>query len=506
MIGVANKDSVQPYMYVITESSEPTSLDPLDADGTQNLPVARMIYATPIEIDSEGALISPVLESFTYDSGSSTVRWTVKSGLKFTDGSDIEPMDIAFAVARMAYTRPHFPVIENIVGVADWSQKTNALESLPSGLTVSGQTIEIRFSKNIDHPLFRFCLEIFSIIPRRCVDLKTNKVTCDRIPGSGRYEITEKRDSEIHFSLRSADVYGSSIPNKIIFKYQPLSEIFNGKPMSLEQTIIQGNEIKLSPEQNQNLNQFFQSTFTPSARIGLNLINPNVPPFDDKRCRQFFAQAYREAYKTIMGSNGNIESSVFTDVLPGYMKDAALKIKAFNILSETDTDSCREKFVKSGLPWGITKDDKDSIYGKVMENIFDQLKIPKTEAKVLETRKQEVEAFINGEIAVIGASTGFWALDPAGDIQMLLTPNMHKILQFVAQDEKLQKLIRNLKANEDSKSDAFRALNQYLHDEALFNVFTHVRRFYAATDENLIAELPISITSPAPWQVFRISK
>jgi len=30
--------------YYITETTPPTSLDPLNADATQNLPVARMIY------------------------------------------------------------------------------------------------------------------------------------------------------------------------------------------------------------------------------------------------------------------------------------------------------------------------------------------------------------------------------------------------------------------------------------------------------------------------------
>ena len=71
--------------YVITETDKYTSLDPLDADLTHNLPVARMIYATPLEIDASDSMTSLVLESFSYDRGSQTITWVVKKGLKFSD-------------------------------------------------------------------------------------------------------------------------------------------------------------------------------------------------------------------------------------------------------------------------------------------------------------------------------------------------------------------------------------------------------------------------------------
>jgi hypothetical protein len=52
------------FRYIITESERPYSLDPLLADIWDNLPVARMIYATPVEVNNDGSLSSKVLESF----------------------------------------------------------------------------------------------------------------------------------------------------------------------------------------------------------------------------------------------------------------------------------------------------------------------------------------------------------------------------------------------------------------------------------------------------------
>ena len=86
---------------------------------------------------------------------------------------------------------------------------------------------------------------------------------------------------------------------------------------------------------------------------------------------------------------------------------------------------------------------------------------------------------------------------------MLMTPNMHKTLKFVSDDQKMQNLIKNLKTTNLSKA-AFTELNQHVYQESRFNIFTHVRRFYAAKNKSVIAEAPVSITSPAPWQVFKV--
>ncbi len=492
------------YKYVITETGGPTSLDPLDGDQTPNLSVQRMIYATPLEIDQKGTLKSLVLEDYNFDSNTNIMTWTVKKDQKFSDGSTITADDIAFAIARMAYKRPKFPVIENIQGVSEWSKEANALDSYPSGITVSGNKIEIKFTKFVDHPLFRFCLEIISIITKKCVDLKTNTVSCNPLPVSAHYEISSRKENEIEFKIRQVSPLKDIAPGQITFEYLSPKTVFSEKYKPTGITVIQGNEIKLNLEQLKNLNTNLKPSYLPSARIALNLLNPNVGAFKNRNCRLIFAEAYRQASASLAANGFKIEASLFTELLPGYSNASELKKTRFDKISQQEKVECLSQLKANPPKWAETNDESDAIYRIIAEKTFDVLGIPKPIPAKFESRKEETEAFSKGEIAIMGASTGFWALDPAGDIQMLLTPNMHKLLQFVSNDDRAQDLIKNLKKENENSPGAFKEMNQYIFDDAKFNVFAHVRRFYASDSLLNIAELPVSITSPAPYQVFRL--
>lgn len=500
------KSALGNFRYVITETGLPTSFDPLDGDQTQNLAVQRMVYATPVEVDAKGSLQSQVLESFSYLQDTRTMTWTIKPGAKFSDGSAITIEDVAFAISRMAYTRPKFPVIDKIEGVQDWIKGVNALESNPSGIKISGDKVEIKFDQDVDHPLFRFCLEIFSIIPKSCVDLKTNKIICDKIPFSGHYALKNQAKRQLYFEMKESSSLKGLAPEKIEFEYLLPDQVFSSTFNFIGVTVVQGNEIKLSLEQLKSLKDNFQTSYLPSARIGLALLNPNFPPFDDQDCRLVYMQAYRSAFESLGTVGFKVESSVFTDVLPGYLKSEDLNKAVISQISEHKRSQCLEKLRVTPPQWAVVREDAGSIYSAVTSKTFEVLGVPKPEPKTFDTRKQETEAFVKGDISLLGASTGFWAMDPAGDVQMLLTPNMHKILHFVTKDDKVQSLIRSLKGSREiNNSESFKKLNQYVHDQALFNVFAHVRRFYSSNSlENISSDLPVSITSPAPWQVFRM--
>lgn len=492
------------YTYVITETSAATSLDPLDADQTVNLPVARMLYATPLEVDLKGDLASKILDLFEYNDQTQVMTWKVKSGLKYSDNSDLTSADVAFAVARMVYTRPTFPVIEDIKGVKEWSKSKDALKSLPEGIQVDGQTVKIQFNKIQDHPLFRFCLEIFSVIPKNCVDVATNKITCKEIPASGHYKMISKTENEFQFEKQDANpIHDLKAPQKLYFKYMSAQEVVRTANEFDAQTVIAGSELRYSIDEIKELQSKIQISYAPASRIVGLVINPNVGAFKDKKCRQVFAKAFRNAFHKMVGDARESESSVFTDLLPGYLKNEELYDGISSELTADDIARCKSQLQSEPIKWLKATNNSKSIFVVVMERVFSELGIESAPPVVEETQKDEDELFLSGKVAVKGFQTGFWAFDPAGDIQMLMTPNMHKTLQFVSQDAEMQNLIRNLKTSGLEKS-AFIKLNQHIYGQSLFNVFTHVRRFYAAKDRSLIMEAPVSITSPAPWQVFRM--
>lgn len=495
MFQMSEAESKTVNSYVITETSLPTSLDPLDADSTQNLPVARMIYATPLEVSEKNGLSSAVLDSFKYDPKKRTVEWRVKEDLKFSDGTPISTEDVAFAVLRMAHARPRFPVIENIVGVEEWAKKDMALKSMPKGIQVNGRDISIVFSRDVEHPLFRFCLELFSIIPKSCVDLSTGKVKCDEIPVSGYYRMLRKEKDSIQFVGRGEVVDSAQRPERIDFLYIPAIEVAERIKTLPKNAVLAGNEGSYMPSALRALESQLSFKFMPAARFADLDFNPDVEPFTDKRCRRFFAKAFRAAYADVTGKPERVEGSIFTKIIPGYLSLEQLGKAG----SDKDEAACLKKIRSGQIRWGYVRGEK-SIFVETLERTFKNLEIKASEPRVVENRAELTQFFVEGKVAVLGSGSGFWAHDPLGDLKMLFTPNLHKGLQFVSRDHELQSLIgKALSGETDPK-----VVNQYIHDEAIFNVYAHLRRFFASPSKDLLSdEIPFAITSPAPWQVFR---
>ena len=101
--------------------------------------------------------------------------------------------------------------------------------------------------------------------------------------------------------------------------------------------------------------------------------------------------------------------------------------------------------------------------------------------------------------------SGFWSLDPVGDLQMMFTPNLHPRLQFTANDSELRLMINSLDSSltDNDLKLKMERINKHLYDSGLLNVFLHTRKFYASVNVDQLRELPQQISAPSPWQIFR---
>jgi hypothetical protein len=482
------------YRYVITETGHSTSLDPLDADNTNNLPVARMIYATPLEVTKGSQLTSRVLDAYNYVPANHTIHWTVKAGLKFSDGSPLSPEDVAFAVARMAFVRPQFPVLENIIGVKNWATSKTPLKSLPKGIEVKGQEIIIRLDKDVNHPLFRFCLELFSIIPKKCVDLESNKL-CKEIPTSGPYRITNSTADRIFFSKQDSSL---ASPSHIRFDYVKPHDLPTAIGSFDDHTVVAGSEANYSTPELRLIEERLTTKFAPASRFAALLLQPEVGPFLDKKCRQFFAREFRKAYEGLPERSQPVEASIFTMVLPGYL--SVEELEQGSPLSASDAEKCRASFHGSEIRWAHRVGVSGSLFISALRQAVGKVGAKLAAPIVVDSIKEAENLFVTGKISVFNWGSGFWAVDPAGDLKMLYTPNLHKALKFSSQDLTLQSLIMNLR--DDPKDYA--KLNRHLFDHATDNIYTHFRRFYASPNKSLLGDISVSVTSPAPWQVFQV--
>lgn len=487
--------------YIITETGKFNSLDPLDADQTPNLPVARMIYSTPFEISETNELSSFILENFKVKDDGKGIELVVKKGLTFSDGTPITAEDVGLAITRMALARPQFPVIDHIEGLEMWTKGKHPLKTKPSGIKIEGQKITILFSRKVHNPLFRFCLELFSVIPQKCVNLETGKISCAEIPSSGYYKITNQDDTSVSFERTGLAKDSVRGPEKMKFEYWPSGSLADRISTLTKDDVVAGNESMFSFAQMEKFSEKQRVAFLPAARFTDLDLNPASDFFKDKTCRQIFADTFRKSFGKIAAKFTNVEASIFTRVVPGFLTLEELRAKTFAKHTKADFEACKKRVALHPFRWGYVEAEKNSAFVEALELTLKEIGYKGEKPLVAQSRKELNTWFTEGKVAITSGGSGFWAHDPVGDLQMLFTPNLHKSLDFVTKDNTLQKLIREL-SNNPSDKELMTKVNQYMHDEALFNVYSYVRRFFMSSNENHSLDLPFAITSPAPWQVF----
>ena len=475
--------------YIITETEKITSFDPLDADKTLNLPVMRMLYSTPIQIDANNTLVSNVLKSFSYDPESTTIHLKVQSDLTFSDGSPIRTRDIALAISRMISARPTFPVLKDIEGVEAWIKDTQELSTYPSGMSVGEKTIDIKLNRNHPNPLFRFCLEIFSIIPEKCIDLKTNKLTCERPASSGYYVIEKETENQISFKKRREGVSFSEHVDfeELIFQYKKMENACS--ELISDNTLISGSEIGYILSNCEKIKNNFNLHWTAAARFGFVLFSAKNPVFKKSINRAYFAVKVREQLKKDHPAM-LVTQSLFTSILPGFLNDQdfANDFSSVNLLD----------FKDQSFLYPETVSPANSVIHHAIIQTAESLgmKVKGIDAKF------SSEKYETGESSVEMASSGFWAQDPVGDLSMFFTKNLHRPLLFVWNDETHYKLLNKIESTTDSKSinEDMKMFNKHLSEESLIAPLLHFRRLFITSKNTVKVSFPQAVTSPAPWQ------
>lgn len=492
-----------PFRYLITETGGPSSFDPLDADATQNLPVARMMYTTPLEISKQDRLESLVLSNFSYDSDSHVITWVVRDGLVFADQTPVTTDDVVLSILRMAARRPKFPVIREIKGVEEWAASEHPLKSLPSGIRVHGNTIKISLTHDVEHPLFRFCLEIFGIIPARCVDREKNVVTCAKPPESGRYTLESSAKERITFSKRSDLNLGRTIPDKISFEYVSPKDLFSNLVID-EKTVVAANESLFLPEELERLTKLYQIQYLPRSRFNGFLLNSETGPFKSAECRLLFATELRKKYADLMGAGIQVEGAISPKIIAGYVSLAQLE-RDFQVPSEA-RELCHKILINNPIKWAVIEGSRNAVFEEAVKAVLKNLGQKAVDPIVCLTRSEQDDLFKKAEIGVVRMGSGLWPLDPFGDLQMLFTPRLHKTLEALQDDDALQAMIHDLRVGVSGSEKISKAkqLNSYLYSQAVFNILEHTSRLYISRPNVMADSVPAAITSPAPWQVFAL--
>ena len=490
--------------FITTKGGVPTSFDPLNADSSENFHVALMMYLTPIELSVHDELRSTLLSEFSYDRTLNKMTWIVKDGPTFSDGSKITPEDVAFSVSRMAFSKPNFPVLQNIVGIGAWIASKNPLATFPPGIKIFGQKIIVSFDKPVRHPLARFVLTTFSVIPRKCVDLISNKLTCDTPVSSGYFRLQKKEQGGRSWVFERRKEYqeleNKKLPDLLAIEFWSPESVIKNLPQLDSNTVIRTHESSYTPEDLSLLKMHTQQSTRNGSSFGCFNLNPKVKPFQELGCRKVFVDLFREQYQKLFQSSLPLESSLFTRLLPGYLQQS--EFKKYEVKNRPD---CLEK-IKNNPPLyaNLIGHNDFSLFHKTMVKVYEKLGVTNINPIEINTRKEMRELFLAGKISLFVSSSQFWELDPGGDLKMFLTPNMHPPLKFVTEDLQLQALVSQVDSTEDPIKNRkyFEDINLFIYDQALLNVYSHFQMLLIAKKGRDFNSLKYSLTITKPWDVF----
>lgn len=148
----------------INLASEPDKLDPALNSSVDGACLAANSFAGLYTYDAEGQLAPNLAESYTVSDDGLTYVFTLKDGLKWSDGSDLTAADFEYSWKRAAATET----------AADYSYMFNGIEGYPDNLNVSasedGKTFTVVLTAPCAYMLDLAAFPTFYPVQQACVE------------------------------------------------------------------------------------------------------------------------------------------------------------------------------------------------------------------------------------------------------------------------------------------------------------------------------------------------
>jgi peptide/nickel transport system substrate-binding protein len=192
----------EPAGQIVIANGEPITAayyDPHSAFGLVDAQVSSLVFDTLLKMDGTGALSPNLAESFTRVSDTE-VDVVVRTGVKFHDGSDVTPADVAASLNRL---------LDPETALAA------GLYAAPGTATVDGDTVKIVTDKPFG-PLEN-SLAVIPIVPEKDVQNPDNWKT--KPTGSGPYVFVSNDGTDITLEA-NPDYWGTAPGIKtVVFRY-----------------------------------------------------------------------------------------------------------------------------------------------------------------------------------------------------------------------------------------------------------------------------------------------
>ena len=303
---------------IVAMQSDVDGLDPHKTETAPTFDVAKSLYDTLVDVNSQGALIPGLAES--WDVSSDGTQWTfhLRSNVFFHNGRRLVASDVKFSLERVRELSPRgrdYTVIERIE-------------------TPDDKTVVVYLAHQAPAFLSNLAYGWAAIVPPEAADNLRNHPV-----GTGPFEFVEWVPDS-HIRLKRFDRYfipGQPRLDSITFKIitEPAVQLTSLKLGEVDIAVIQPQnaaEVEATPG--------LKVLSAPLNMVALLAINLARPPFDDLRVRralnyaidkQTVVEGAQFGYGTIIGSHMPPVSEYYVDLSDRYPYDPQ---KAKELLAE----------------------------------------------------------------------------------------------------------------------------------------------------------------------------
>lgn len=459
-------------------STEPTQLDPDQLKSGNDSFFTRNVFDLLYNRDPDGKLVPGIATAYKVSPDGKTYTFTLRKGVKFSDGTPVTAEDVAFSFKRYADPKLNTVFSFNLAALTD-------------AKVVNSDTVELDFKQ----PVGDFVAEggYASIVPEKYIKQHGDAYFAKHPIGTGPYKFVSFNPNQGFTLERNNNYWGTKTAyDRVDFKYIADPSTRVAALQSGQVDVID----QVPPQDVATLRG--NSSITVKTQIAGDMVYTFIntldrgKPWDDVRVRQAMAYAIdqKTILKTVLGGFGVLNVGV-SPIEPGYDK---VDFQQYPY----DPAKAKELLAAAGYPKGFSLDFWGPANGRTpnseqyIEAIAGYWKAVGIKANVHIVEYPEYVKKQGPTANVNGAIFGIWGggyFDP----QFRTEGNLKCHSAYsVTCDPKLDQMIDKLEATigETARENVYIPLYKYVLDQALM--------IYGYCDEETFA-----MSKKVSWQPYK---
>ncbi|MDA0636846.1 ABC transporter substrate-binding protein [Nonomuraea sp. MCN248] len=282
--------------------AEPANLDFTSTEGAA-IPQALLVnvYEGLVKLDQDGKLVPLLAEKWEVSDDRKTYTFTLRQGVKFTNGAPFTADDVVFSFDRVK---------------TDWKLKiTSQLDVVEKVEKKDDTTAVVTLSKPSNSFMYTIATRLGAMFSRTGVSDLANAPV-----GTGPYKLGEWRRGD-HIRLDANDGYWGTKPqvSSVTLKYFKDATAMNNALLTGGIDVISAVQAPESLQQFADPNRFETVEGSTNGEVVLSM-NNGRPPFDDKKVRQAVRHAidHRALLDTAWAGRGELIGSMVPPTDPWY--------------------------------------------------------------------------------------------------------------------------------------------------------------------------------------------